>query len=102
MASDIFSIHGINAGVGTLLKNVIGSRLISMLGKTLAGNLLKLIPGVGSVVGGAINGSVAASITYSLGYALNQLAMKAVEAKLEFGSRKGGASFLRRNVQQVY
>ena len=47
---------------------------MTLIGKTLAGSLLKLIPGVGSLVGGTINAAVASSLTYSLGYALTKLA----------------------------
>ena len=51
-----------------------------MLGKSLAGNLLKWIPGFGTAAGAIINGTVAATITTTLGYALVQLATKAVES----------------------
>ena len=38
-------------------------------GKTLVSNLLKFIPGVGSVAGGAISASVASMMTIALGLA---------------------------------
>ena len=40
----------------------------SVVGKGVAGNLLKLIPGIGSVAGAAINGSVAVSLTEFIGF----------------------------------
>lgn len=61
--------------------NFVGSRVISMLGKTVAGNLLKLIPGFGTAVGAAINAGVASTITWGLGYALVQITKKAIEAE---------------------
>lgn len=54
-------------GAGGLL-----TMLTSTVGKLVAGNLIKLIPGLGSVLGGAINASVASAITYGLGQAVNQ------------------------------
>ena len=81
MASDIFTIYGLNARMSDTIRNMVGSKVISMLGKSLAGNLLKLVPGFGTVVGAAINAGVASSITYALGYALVQITKKAIEAE---------------------
>lgn len=51
------------------------ARLLSLgagnLGKMLAGNLLKLLPGVGGLIGGLVNVSVAAALTWGLGKAVN-------------------------------
>lgn len=38
------------------------------LGRSVVGNVMKLIPGVGSVAGAAINGTVATTITQALGW----------------------------------
>ena len=46
--------------------------LVPLIGKSLAGNLIKLIPGAGSVIGGIINAGVAGSLTYGTGMALNK------------------------------
>ena len=81
MASEIFSIYGLNAKVGDTIKNIVGSRVVSMLGKSVAGNLLKFLPGFGTVAGAAINAGVASTITYALGYALVQITKKAIEAE---------------------
>ena len=81
MASDIFSVYGLDAKMSNTVKNIVGSRVVSMLGKTVAGNLIKLIPGFGSIVGASINAGVASSITWSLGYALVQMTKKAIEAE---------------------
>ncbi len=78
MTADIFSAYGIENSLSSVVKNVIGSKVVSLLGKTLAGNLLKFIPG-GQAVGAVINASVASGITYSLGYAFSKLAKNAVE-----------------------
>lgn len=81
MASDIFSIYGIDAKMSDNLKNLVGSKVVSMLGKTVAGNLLKLIPGYGTTAGAVINAAVASTITWTLGYALVQITKKAIEAE---------------------
>lgn len=48
---------------------VIGVGGATVIGKTVASNLLKLIPGVGTVAGGAISASTAGVITLALGKA---------------------------------
>lgn len=78
MTADIFSIYGIDNSILGLAKNLIQTKLVSLLGKTVAGNLIKLIPGFG-LAGSAINAAVATTITYSMGYALCILARKAIE-----------------------
>jgi uncharacterized protein (DUF697 family)/GTP-binding protein EngB required for normal cell division len=83
MASDIFSIYGINNTISSILRNIIGGRVVSYLGKFLAGTILKFIPGVGSLAGGIINATVAATITRALGYALSKLARKTAEGVLD-------------------
>jgi len=49
------------------------SLVISNLGRSIAGNLIKLIPGIGSVIGGMINAAVASLITYAMGKATSEL-----------------------------
>lgn len=82
MAYDIFAIYGINSGMTGILKDVMASQVMSVLGKCLAGNLIKLIPGIGLIGGGLINATVASSLTYSMGFALNKMAKNAVSNKL--------------------
>lgn len=79
MAADLYSIYGIDNSVGRILQNVIQGKVVSMIGKMLAGNLAKLIPGIGSAIGGAINAAVAGAITYGMGRAIAALCHKAVE-----------------------
>ena len=73
---ELFSIR--DAVKGLLLEVIVQN-----LGKTLAGNIIKLVPGLGSWVGGAINATVAASITYGLGYAFNEVCEKIKKASME-------------------
>lgn len=51
----------------SLAMAVIGVGGATVLGRTIAANLLKLIPGVGSVAGGAISATTAGLITLALG-----------------------------------
>ncbi|MBQ9275058.1 MAG: 50S ribosome-binding GTPase [Succinivibrio sp.] len=59
------------------LKELAGGVLVNLIaqnvGKSLAGNLAKLIPGLGTLTGGLINGSVASAMTYALGAAYNRV-----------------------------
>lgn len=54
------------------IKTIAGSMLAAMAaaggGRLIAGEVLKFIPGVGSVAGGMITSGIAASATYGLGY----------------------------------
>lgn len=83
MTANIFHIYGIDNSTANLAKNFIQSKVVSMVGKMVAGNLIKLIPGLGSGAGAVINAGVAASITYSMGYTICILARKAVENEWE-------------------
>ncbi len=72
MTTNIIYLYGID-GLAKIPSAVITDIVVSNLGKSIAGGLLKLIPGVGTIVGAAINGSVASLITSALGYAFSQI-----------------------------
>jgi uncharacterized protein (DUF697 family) len=55
--------------VRAVLSSTIGAGGATILGKTIASNLLKMIPGAGSVAGGVISASTAGVITAALGEA---------------------------------
>jgi uncharacterized protein (DUF697 family)/GTP-binding protein EngB required for normal cell division len=100
MASDIFRIMGLSTNVSAAISNVIESRLISMLGKLIAGNLIKLIPFIGPIAGATINASVALFITHSLGYALVKLTKKAIENEWNGNSEMFNKVFTEENFQK--
>lgn len=58
------------------LKKIVGNlllgNLITNFGKSAVGNLIKLIPGAGSMAGGMVNATVAGALTYALGAAFNE------------------------------
>lgn len=62
--------------------------LVSQLGRTLAGNLVKAIPGVGSWIGGVMNASVASALTGAIGYAITEICEQIVTDELNGGRLK--------------
>ncbi|APT60449.1 hypothetical protein RGI145_24195 (plasmid) [Roseomonas gilardii] len=76
-AANTGMITGIAAAMGvrmtrdnilTLAGSMVGALAVAGGGRLIAGQVLKLIPGIGSVVGGIITAGIAASATYGLGY----------------------------------
>lgn len=82
--ASIWNLPGLQAvaGGGTF------SMLLSQFGRTLAGNLAKLIPGVGSWVGGAVNASVASALTGAIGYAITEICAQILADELNGGRVK--------------
>ena len=76
MMSSICAIYDIKVkkeGLKMLAIQVIGAGGASVIGKTIATNLIKLIPVGGSVVGGAVSATTAGAITFALGMAFIQV-----------------------------
>lgn len=72
MIASITVIFGFNVNksiITALLSSTIGAGGATLLGKTVVTNLIKLIPGVGTVAGGAISAGTAGVITAALGEA---------------------------------
>lgn len=55
------------AAMATVAASAVGCAATSIAGRTIVVNLIKLIPGAGSVVGGVISGGTAAALTTALG-----------------------------------
>lgn len=72
MLAGITAIFGISVSEN-LLKSIVtslaGTAGVTFAGRTIVSNLLKVIPGVGTVVGGTISGTTAALLTTALGEA---------------------------------
>jgi uncharacterized protein (DUF697 family)/GTP-binding protein EngB required for normal cell division len=100
MTADIFNIYGIDNSVSNLAKNFIQSKIVSMLGKLVAGNILKFFPG-GDIVGMTINAGVAAIITASMGYAMCEVARQAIENEWE-GSELVENIFSEENLNKAF
>lgn len=72
MIASITVIFGFNVNKSILtafLSSTLGSGGATLLGKTVVSNLVKLIPGVGTVAGGAISAATAGVLTAALGEA---------------------------------
>ena len=65
----IFGLDISKSFLTSFVSTTIGSAGATVLGKTIVSNLLKFIPGVGTVVGGMISGTTAGLITTALGEA---------------------------------
>lgn len=88
----IFKIDIKKDGLKALASTVIGTGSATIVGKTLATNLLKLIPGAGSVAGGAISAATAGVITFAMGKAFIEVCKATKMGKLnenEILSSKG-------------
>ena len=62
-----FGIPMQSGSILTVISGLLGTTGATVLGKTIVANLLKLIPGAGSIAGGAISGATAAALTAALG-----------------------------------
>ncbi len=70
MLARISAVYGLSFSTGflsTLVTSAVGGAIATLTGRLFVGGLLKLFPGIGTVVGGAIAGSTAAALTTSLG-----------------------------------
>ncbi len=95
MIASITVIFGFNVNksiITALLSSTIGAGGATILGKTVVANLLKLIPGGGSVAGGAISAGTAGVITAALGEAyigVMELVFKGDMSLEDLGTEKG-------------
>lgn len=79
----IYNLQQISDTLKSVMLTPIIGNIISNSGIWLAGTLLKLIPGVGTISGGVINASVAGSITYAIGAATIELCELFIEKNLQ-------------------
>ncbi len=95
LMATICGIYGIDVGkdgLKMLATTALGAGGAAIVGKTLATNLIKLVPGAGSVVGGAISAGTAGVVTLAMGKAFIEVC-KAVKlgklSKSDITSSKG-------------
>jgi small GTP-binding protein len=72
MLSGVSKVWGLNLERGffiTLLSSLLGTLGATLVGRTVAGGLVKLIPGLGSLIGATVNATTAATLTKALGEA---------------------------------
>lgn len=66
----ITSVYGISMSKGlaaSIASSFLGIAGATYAGRTIASNLIKLIPGIGTAIGGTISGGTAAMLTWALG-----------------------------------
>ena len=88
----IFGFEVNKSIITALLSSTLGAGGATILGKTIVTNLLKFIPGAGTVVGGAISAGTAGVITAALGEAyigIMELVFKGEMSIDEIGTKKG-------------
>ncbi len=88
----IFGFEVNKSIITALLSSTIGAGGATLLGKTVVTNLIKLIPGAGSIIGGAISAGTAGIITTALGEAyigVMELIYKGEMSINELGTKKG-------------
>lgn len=95
MVASITVIFGFDVNksiITALLSSTIGAGGATLLGKTVVTNILKFIPGAGTVVGGAISAGTAGVITAALGEAyigVMELVFKGEMSIDDLGTKKG-------------
>ena len=95
MIASITVIFGFDVNksiITALLSSTIGAGGATVLGKTVVSNLLKLIPGAGTLAGGAISAGTAGVITAALGEAyigVMELVFKGDMKIEDLGTQKG-------------
>lgn len=67
--TNIFGFPRSRALIQTIVSALAGTSAATLTGRAIVGQLLKFIPGVGTLAGGLINGAVASTITTSLAFA---------------------------------
>lgn len=107
MLGGITAIFGVPMDQGTVMAIIsatIGTAGTTVLGKTIAANLIKLIPAVGSVVGGVISAATAAALTAALGEAYIAIMVMVCKGDLsitDLKSEKGKAEITRIFTEQL-
>lgn len=95
MLAGITAVFGIpveKATLLSLLSATVGTTGTTVLGRSIVGGLMKLIPGVGSVAGGAISGATAAALTAALGEAYIIILTRVMKGEMktsELGTKAG-------------
>ena len=86
----------------SLATAVIGVGGATVVGKTVVSNLLKFIPGVGSIAGGAISAGTAGIITLALGKAYIEVCKAIKMGKLDQNdlTKKAGLDMLKKSFKE--
>ena len=86
MLAAITAVFGLPAEKRTIVQIIsatVGTMGTTVIGRTIASSLLKLIPGAGSAVGGVISATTAAALTTALGEAYISVMVKICKGELD-------------------
>ena len=70
MSNEIIRGYGIRTEGQKLAADLLGTSAVTLLGRTLASNLIRVIPLAGNIFNATVNTTVAASVTAVLGFAV--------------------------------
>ena len=101
MLAGITAIFGLpieKAALTSIVSATIGTAGATILGKTVVSNLIKMIPGAGTIIGAAISGTTAAALTGALGEAYIAILTRVASGDISFAdlTSKEGMEELRR------
>jgi len=82
MMGEIIDIYGIS-NLANISKAIISDTIITTIGKSLASNILKIIPVFGQLVGSVVNAGVASALTYAIGFATSEICYSNVKKFLD-------------------
>ena len=95
MIAGIAAVFGVELSkslITSIVTTLLGAGGATLLGKTVVSNLLKFIPGAGSVVGGVISGATAGALTAALGetfiWVMSQI-FKGEMSEKDFSTKEG-------------
>lgn len=100
--NSVFEFNIDRGALTSLATAVIGVGGATVIGKTVVSNLLKCIPGVGTVAGGAISAGTAGVITLALGKAYIEVCKVIKMGKLDQSdlTKKAGLDMLKKSFKE--
>lgn len=75
----IYNLQSFKSALNDITISALIGNALTRSGMYLSSQLLKLFPGIGTIIGGAINGAVAGSITYALGISVIELCEQVIK-----------------------
>ncbi|MEQ8172451.1 MAG: hypothetical protein ABRQ38_26450, partial [Candidatus Eremiobacterota bacterium] len=79
----LYDMKSLLLKIEPLISSTVLGAISSNVGVWLVGNILKLIPGVGTIVGSMVSGSIAALITLAIGFACSEICYRIYKCILE-------------------
>ncbi len=81
--TNVYGIHMTKGLAASIASSLLGIAGATVVGRTVVSNLLKIIPGLGTVIGGTISGATAAMLTWGLGRTYIQIMEKLFTGELK-------------------